>query len=140
MTFSVLPSINDPQCLRAFKLTVGTRAPEAARGKVTEALGKWGLSTLTEDVALCVSEFVTNSLVNDATEIHLVIERHTTETIEIAVWDDAPGMPQRRTPEKTAEDGRGLNIVEALAVSWWTQASGTGGKTVRARFVSDGER
>ncbi|MQY06131.1 ATP-binding protein [Actinomadura macrotermitis] len=140
MTLSASPSVNDPQCLRGFKLTVDAHAPEAARRKVAETLGEWGLDSLSEDVALCASEFVTNALVNGAAGIHLLIERHTAEMIEIAVWDDAPGKPQQRTPEETAESGRGLNIVDALAVAWWTQGSSSGGKTIRARFISDGER
>jgi hypothetical protein len=140
VTFSVLPSADRPPRLHSFELTVGTHAPAAARRKVAEVLGEWALNALTEDVALCVSELVTNSLVNGATAIHLGIERHTTEMIEVAVWDNAPGMPHRRTPHETAEDGRGLNIVEALAVCWWAQGFSTGGKTVRARFVSDSQR
>ncbi|MFC5182865.1 ATP-binding protein [Actinomadura harenae] len=97
-----------------------------------------GREDLEDDAALCVSELVTNALNCGAGDIRVLVEWHTDAMVEVAVWDDGPGCPELQEPDENCETGRGLGIVQALAVSWGKHGSPDGGKTVWARFVSPG--
>jgi len=72
--------------------------------------------SLVDEITLCASELVTNTLSEHATEIAVPVEWHRDDhMVEIAVWDDAPGRPEKREPAVHDPRGRRLNIVEALA-------------------------
>lgn len=136
MNRSAPPTTNASQSVRV-KLIVDTKAPGTARALATAALSDWELDGMAADVKVCVSELVTNALVKKATQIHLRMERLTLRMVEIAVWDDAQGVPVVQPLDETAEGGRGLPIVDALSAVWWVQGSPSGGKTVRARFINE---
>ena len=81
------------------------------------------------DLAVVVSELVTNAVRHGAGEIHLVLSMVGEARLRVAVSDEGPpgrlGIPARRR----VETGRGLFIVERLAASWGVEA-GAVGKTV----------
>ncbi|MEU3734535.1 ATP-binding protein [Streptomyces sp. NPDC033538] len=74
-----------------------------------------GLESMTDDVMLIVSEFLTNALQHSGTaEISLAITVDD-EGLRVRVRDDMPGTGAVRSPEDGAESGRGLLLVDALA-------------------------
>jgi anti-sigma regulatory factor (Ser/Thr protein kinase) len=114
---------------------VDGRAPHQARTTAAKALADWGFEDLIDDVTLCASELVTNTLHAKAGEMAVLVEWHKDDQlIEIAVWDNAPGEPDRREPATDDTGGRGLNIVAALADEWGQRVGGDDGKVIWAWF------
>jgi len=109
------------------------RARRAARAVLTQ----WLLDPLVEDVDLVVSELVTNALLHTgdagATEpIQLELDLRE-RRLTCRVVDSSPLPPLPEEAEDTAESGRGLVLVEALAAEWdWEDLSD--GKAVWAAF------
>jgi hypothetical protein len=87
------------------------------------------LAPVGDDVALCVSELVTNALLHGEQPIHVVLCR-SDASVTVAVSDHA-----RRTPQLVLSSshvgGRGLRIVDALSQRWGMEF-GNDGKTVWA--------
>ncbi|MCO5970896.1 ATP-binding protein [Actinoallomurus soli] len=112
-------------------------APGEAREWAAKVLARWNLTGVADDLQTAVTESVTNALRAGAGSIHALIEWHwSTDTVELQVWDDAPGRPQPRRPDFVAETGRGLFIVEALSTAWGHHPGADGGKVVWARFTT----
>ena len=79
------------------------------------ALG-WGEAA--DTVALLVSEVATNAIVHSyGTHIRVrVLDRGL--RLRVEVFDGSPVLPVPRRPSLAEEGGRGLALVEALAVQW----------------------
>jgi len=120
-------------------LDPGTTASGAARDFTRQILGSWGLLMLAEDAAVIVSELVTNALCHGIRDmdgpardgpvrdgpahdrVELILLRRAGEMV-CAVTDPGAGHPVLETPDPTAEAGRGLHVIEALAATWgWTR-------------------
>lgn len=85
-----------------------------------------------DDVALLVSELVSNCVQARCHDFALAIEAHH-NSVRVEATDDAPGMP---TPVKASSDdvsGRGLLIIEKVAADWGVQPV-PAGKTVWAEL------
>jgi anti-sigma regulatory factor (Ser/Thr protein kinase) len=95
-----------------------------SRELVREALATWGLSHLADTVELLVSELVTNAVRHGAGDIGLRLIR--TDSLLCEVRDDGYELPTLRRADVTAENGRGLQLVTALAERWGTQRTPTG--------------
>lgn len=94
------------------------------------------LDTLALDIETVVSELITNSIKASARQIALSIDGHH-KTLRISATDDAPGLPVLQRPGTDAEGGRGLIIVNALALRWGVRSDGVG-KTVWADLLVPG--
>jgi anti-sigma regulatory factor (Ser/Thr protein kinase) len=107
------------------------------------------MAEISEDVALVVSELVTNAVVastdvagrpkyTDASVglpvVHLRLwSDHVRIVVE--VWDQSSLVPEAKRPEPDAESGRGLVLVEALSERWgWERVLGWSGKVVWAEL------
>lgn len=110
------------------------RARRAARTMLTD----WRLERLVEDVDLVVSELVTNALLHsggvdgapDPIRFELDLRGRT---LTCRVVDSSPLPPRPEEAAETAESGRGLILVEALASAWdWEDLPD--GKSVWASF------
>ncbi|GLY74420.1 hypothetical protein Airi01_026870 [Actinoallomurus iriomotensis] len=95
-----------------------------SRELVREALATWGLTELADTVELLVSELVTNAVRHGAGDIGLRLIR--TDSLLCEVRDDGHELPALRRADVTAENGRGLQLVTALAERWGTQRTPTG--------------
>lgn len=142
-------SVADPGLDTAF-LAAWT-APAQVRMQLSLRLASWGMSRITEDVALIASELVTNA-VRHAGEGEVRV-RFTREAhgVLLEVWDACdrrpvvrrePGTPSAERPLDAAgpdpgdDDGmggRGLLIVERLAVECGVVPTDPRGKWVWAR-------
>jgi anti-sigma regulatory factor (Ser/Thr protein kinase) len=83
---------------------------------------------LVADAALATTELVTNAVVHGRPPIELRLHQENTD-VRIEVRDRATYQPRKPRPDHTAEHGRGLQIVAALASRWGTRPT-QHGKTV----------
>jgi anti-sigma regulatory factor (Ser/Thr protein kinase) len=115
---------------------IGSSAREAglacrgAREFTGQILRGWGLPVLAEDAAVIVSELVTNALLHGcargaaADQVELLMWRRAGQMV-CAVTDPGSQAPVLASPEPLAEAGRGLQVVQALSVTWgWTRLGG----------------
>ena len=107
-----------------------------ARRRVRAALGFHELGEFTEDAEVITAELVANAVQHaceDGTKAIGVILTHagTPAAVTVAVSDCSPHVPVRRDTPAGSEQGRGLQIVEALSARWGWYCGG-GGKVVFA--------
>ena len=107
-----------------------------ARLRVRAALGSRGLGEYADDAEIITSELVTNAVQhlcdNGTQTIEVTITyAESPAAVTIAVSDSSPHRPIRRDTPPGSEQGRGLQIIEALSAHWgWRQEGG--GKVVFA--------
>ncbi|MEU2430605.1 ATP-binding protein [Streptomyces sp. NPDC007861] len=97
-----------------------------ARTSARTTLSCWGLDSLRDDVAVIVSELVTNAVqhaapvavADDPGRCRLTLERRSVDTVRIVVVDRSCRRLDRRRPGPDAEAGRGLAVVAGLASRW----------------------
>jgi anti-sigma regulatory factor (Ser/Thr protein kinase) len=92
-----------------------------------------GLSELLQrDLVLCASELVANAVLHAHGPLSVDVAAGD-EAIRIEVHDGNPEGPVRLPPSSSRLHGRGLLIVETLALAWgWFERAG--GKTVWAEL------
>ncbi|CAL9422590.1 hypothetical protein SUDANB121_01899 [Nocardiopsis dassonvillei] len=139
---------NTPLCGDRHDAVTWTFAPRAhsvsAAREISEALlREWGMDHLSPDVAVVVSELVTNAVRHGGPlvsrgpgggGIQLSLMRSGHEFI-CAVRDGGDRLPRRRRSDPTMEGGRGLALVSAFAREWGVIPTPPGGKFVWAQFV-----
>ncbi|WP_229075558.1 ATP-binding protein [Actinoplanes sp. DH11] len=103
-------------------------APGSARRAVSAVLGGWGFRDpdWLDGVSVVVSELVTNAVRHGGGCVALAVEAHDTKVI-VSVADGSSVVPRRRDPDGVG--GRGIALIEALAVGW-TVENHEGGKRV----------
>ena len=107
-----------------------------ARLHVRVALGSHGLGQYAEDAAIITSELAANAVQHacgNGTQTIGVTLTHagSPAAVTVTASDSSPQGPTRRDTLPGSEQGRGLQIVEALSAHWgWCQESG--GKAVFA--------
>ncbi|MFD5718725.1 SpoIIE family protein phosphatase [Streptomyces sp. NPDC127036] len=87
-----------------------------ARRLIRRALRRWGLDALLDTTELMVSEVVTNAVRFASRPISLRLLR--TEVLRCEVTDDSPLVPRMREAAPGDECGRGLFLVDQLALRW----------------------
>lgn len=83
------------------------------------------------DAELVVSELVANATKERDSHCRMSL-RLDPGGLTVAVHDDLPGLPRRAPESRTAESGRGIALVHALASRWSVEPDPRGGKTVTA--------
>jgi len=113
-------------------------APGRARAAVVAFCAEQGVGGDGDAAQLVASELVTNAVVHAGTEIDLTL-RLVSPYLHIGVRDRAVGRPRiAGLIDESAESGRGLLLVDALASSWGTLFPDSGKivwATVRVRPV-----
>jgi anti-anti-sigma regulatory factor len=101
-------------------------APGRARAAVKAFCEQQQVGGDRDAAQLVASELVTNAVVHAGTEIDLTL-RLVSGLLHLAVRDGGPGRPTITSlVEESAESGRGLLLVDALAVTWGTFFPPTG--------------
>lgn len=112
----------------SIRLSPHPTSARAAREFVAGLLQSWDRADQTEAAVLLTSELVTNAIVHARSQIDLTV-RLTGATLRVAVLDESAEQPRLRQRRDDLGSGRGLGLVEALAVSWGVTPGGRG-KTV----------
>ncbi len=110
--------------------------PCAARSFVADTLTRWGQTERLDDIRLCVSELATNAVLHGARpggKVLVRVELRST-LLRIEVHDGGNGTPSVRAARSTADDGRGLLLVSALADHWGVEERQGPGKCGWAAF------
>lgn len=105
------------------------------RRDMTLALRTWGLDELIDDIAMVVSELMTNAILHTETpRIGASITRIGDQAVRLEVRDRSPEEPHAPRTGSTAESGRGIALVDALSSAWgWERIFG--GKKVWAEVT-----
>lgn len=115
------------------RLLAARTVPGRIRTLVELRLVSWELAALRDDVTLIASELVTNSVRHaPGREIRVRLTREVRGVL-LEVWDSSDAMPQRKRDEDGLS-GRGLPIVEALALGCGAYRTEPHGKWVWARI------
>lgn len=114
-------------------------AVPCARHWAMQLLWEWGLTDLSYQVELLVSELVTNGVAASRAMKQMFPVRlwllSDKVRVVILVWDSNPNSPVRIHASDEAESGRGLVLVDALSDRWnWYVSPGSAGKTVWAQI------
>ncbi|MFZ3554550.1 ATP-binding protein [Streptomyces sp. BH055] len=109
------------------------------RAAVLAALTSWGCPPgAVDDGELLVSELVTNAVVHttDTTVTVNVVDLGNRLLIEVT--DSSPVRPALRTVGPEDEQGRGMQLVEAVASAWGSRREPGRGKTTWCTLALDG--
>lgn len=95
-----------------------------------------GADDRADDIRLCVSELATNALVHGTPRgrefrVYVTVEDNS---VRVEVHDASPKRPHLCAPDDTADRGRGLRLVDALADDWGTSGRTGVGKAVWVVF------
>lgn len=99
-------------------LRAARRPPLQARRWCMTVLESWSVPTNTcDDAILLTSELVANAVLH-APPVQFINLMLTESHIAIEVIDSSLETPQAKSPDFTAETGRGLFLVERIAERW----------------------
>ncbi|WNI14545.1 SpoIIE family protein phosphatase [Actinacidiphila sp. ITFR-21] len=106
-----------------------------ARAALRQALTDWRLSELADDVELAAGELLVNVLLHTEGGAVLTLEvlPEPVRRVRLSVQDRSSVWPRRRSPGEAATSGRGLLMIDAMAVSWGVEPRGDG-KAVWCEF------
>jgi anti-sigma regulatory factor (Ser/Thr protein kinase) len=108
----------------------GVGAPARARRWVLSRLPSHPIGPAEADVALIVSELVTNSVMHaraDSSQSLMVTVALLEDRLRIAVTDDgSETVPHIREVDDDAPGGLGLRIIDRLCLSWGVVRNGAG--------------
>jgi DNA-binding NarL/FixJ family response regulator len=102
----------------------GRRARGFVRGHLTRA----GAAHLLDAAELLTAELVNNAVLHTDSSVELRV-RMREGRVRVAVTDQGGGLPERRSGDLEATNGRGLLLVAAMSSDWGATATPTG-KTV----------
>lgn len=116
------------------RLEHSIRAPGHARLWIIQRCQEWRCDVLADAAAVMVTELVTNVFLHARTDclVHAAFD-HSILTVTVTDGDSQEVSAQ--PPSDTAEEGRGLAIVAALADTWGIDHS-DGAKSVWFRLSS----
>jgi anti-sigma regulatory factor (Ser/Thr protein kinase) len=101
----------------------------AARQFVEGTLRRWGRADLSETAALLSSELVTNVIIHARSDMIVGVDLDD-HRLRVTVFDGSDNRPRHRERLPPLEEqGRGLQVVDALATSWGVN-EGFRGKSV----------
>lgn len=93
------------------------KSVRAARRFVSEVLQGWGCTAIDDSATLLVSELVTNAIVHAHSTVELAVHLRS-ERVRVEVIDAAREHVRRRDAKDDEQSGRGMALIEALAVAW----------------------
>jgi anti-sigma regulatory factor (Ser/Thr protein kinase) len=118
--------------LATIDLARARHAPRLARTFAAETLARWSIGVEdVEAVRLVASELVTNAVRHAAASRSITLELSLhDDVVRVMVSDGSTSAPERGDlTSRTAEGGRGVELVDALADRWGSEPR-RGGKVV----------
>ncbi|WP_369186552.1 ATP-binding protein [Streptomyces sp. R08] len=117
-----------PTLVHRFVLAGRQEDVRLARHKVVDRLRAWGLSTddeISDAIRLVTSELVTNAVVHGEGPVTVTLY-HKPGRLMIDVFDTNSAAPQTNWAQEEDESGRGLAMVELLALrcAWMPSEDG----------------
>ncbi|WP_164250688.1 ATP-binding protein [Streptomyces sp. S4.7] len=105
------------------------------RRTVRDQLTSWGMSALSDEVQLAVTELASNVIkhVGEGVPSALVMEPRE-GVLRVEVHDTSHAVPAVRDPQCGAECGRGLHLLAGMSANWGTAQTATG-KAVWCEFA-----
>jgi DNA-binding NarL/FixJ family response regulator len=110
------------------QLNAEPQSAASARHFVDQTLQRWHCEELFDVVGLLTSELVTNAILHAHSEIELKVTLMP-DAVRIDVVDQSASLPAPREATEEDTSGRGLGLVEALAMAWGVDEH-PGGKSV----------
>ena len=89
-------------------------SPARARAMAADVVAELHLEPIGDDLALVVSELVTNAIRYAAPPVEIEIQADD-HTVTVAVGDGSPGRPVAAAVGNDAEGGRGLALIDLLS-------------------------
>jgi CheY-like chemotaxis protein/anti-sigma regulatory factor (Ser/Thr protein kinase) len=123
---------SDREAHATFDADVAT-VPQA-RDFVRATLTDWGTTGAVDEALLVVSELAANAVVHAGSSYGVRLSRSASGVLRIEVSDDDPGTPEPQPFSSTAESGRGIVLVSAIATSWGIETEGRVGKVTWAEL------
>jgi anti-anti-sigma factor len=135
-------AVDRPGYLRdQLQLAPTPTAAATARRFVRETLRSWRLtsaeSELIDQAELLADELVTNAVIHARSDMLLRLELGG-ELLHIAVRDQDWRLPRLLRDDPDGQGGRGLRLVEWVAVTWGAQPHPEGGKVVWCTLRTSG--
>ena len=90
----------------------------SARRFVRVTLRSWGLEDLADTALLVVSELASNAVLHARSDFTVVLSLRADGTLRLEVLDRSSRRPAQRRHSSGAATGRGLSIVESVALEW----------------------
>jgi len=124
--------------------SIGAGSVRACRDFAVATLRQWGVCDRDDDIAVVVSELVTNALRHalpaaaaapGGWPVQVGLARPG-RSLLCAVCDPSDRLPVPREPDPLEETGRGLQVVASLSDEWGCSVPGAMGKIVWARFTT----
>jgi Histidine kinase-like ATPase domain len=132
-----------------------TKSVGAARDFCLSTMRRWGVQDRGDDVAVVVSELLTNALRHGVPQAQTQAQSQGQAGVRAAprsrwpvrlglvqpghfvlcaVADPSPRLPEPKEPDYLAESGRGLHVISALSDRWGCTVPTEAGKVVWALF------
>ena len=119
------------------------RSVGAAREFSLATMRRWGVADRADDIAIVVSELLTNALRHGVPDTVTPRRRWPVRLglvqpgryVLCAVADPGRRLPVPREPDYLAESGRGLHVISALSDTWGATTPTDAGKVVWALFA-----
>jgi anti-sigma regulatory factor (Ser/Thr protein kinase) len=111
------------------RLEHGIHAPAHARRWIIQRCREWQCEDLADAAALLITELVTNVFLHARTACLIQAAFHRS-TLEVSVTDWDPHELSVHPSSASAESGRGLVILQAVADAWGTQRPDASAKRV----------
>jgi CheY-like chemotaxis protein/anti-sigma regulatory factor (Ser/Thr protein kinase) len=105
------------------------RSAGEARRLIRRTLEGWCADDQLDDIALCVSELVTNAVVHAGSGPRVLVHVRP-GAIHVEISDDSEVLPTVRAAGPDDTSGRGVSILGALSDQWGSRRRSGGGKTV----------
>jgi anti-sigma regulatory factor (Ser/Thr protein kinase) len=114
------------QFVVSLELPADHTAAARARRFVGLTLREWTFDRFVADAELLVSELVTNAILHARSSTRVTVERKSSSSVRVAVFDASPAPPRLRDYGPTAVTGRGLLLVDRISGSWGVERVGPG--------------